>query len=563
MSLRGKRWVFKDLNSDLSTFDRILEDRMKFFDDDLIDLYDPYLFNEMNLAVGRIKTAIDNEQRIIVFGDYDVDGITGTAILYRILSEIGAKVSCRIPHREKDGYGLSNKFVDEFIEKEIGLVITVDCGISCADQVSYAKQNGVHTIITDHHTVPKKYPSDAFAVLHPKVEGSTYPYKELTGSGVAFKLAQALIIRFIEESKQEAKIMSLIDLASMGTVADLGPLDGENRLIVKHGLKSLSQTKWPGLKKIMENAKVDMSQELDTATIGFKIGPRINAAGRIDTPYVALSLLLQDSGEEKITELGEKLESLNTKRQELTEIAMNEVEAIVSAEESNNLSIILADDPNWHVGIVGLIAGKLVEKHSRPTIIMQDFGDYLVGSARSPEFFSIVNALEHCKELLDTFGGHTAAAGFTIKKENLKTFKEKISQYATEKLKETDLRPILKIDCAVDPNELNFSLLNNLSRLKPFGISNERPVFMLNDVEPLFVSKVGKTEKHLKFSIKSKDQNVTAIGFNMGHFADQIKEKGKIDLVFSLYKNTWRNRDYLQLHTIDISINPSDYEKNI
>lgn len=555
MSLRGKIWNIRTHNKDLSAYENLMNDRKNVLKFELKEFHDPYLFEDMQKAVDRITEAIEKKERIIVFGDYDVDGITGTAILFRTLSELGANVSYRIPHRELDGYALSDKFIEEFIEKKVSLIITVDCGISCGKQITDASQNNIHTIITDHHTIPAIFPDKAYAVLHPNIKDTKYPYKGLTGSGVALKLAHALIIKFYPEDKHESELNSLLDLASMGTVADLGPLDGENRLIVKKGLFTLSNTKWPGLKKIMELAGVDLSEPMDTTTIGFKIGPRINAAGRIDHPYVALNLLLQNVESEQLNALGNKLEKINSKRQELTQQALFEVEKMLDIHEKNIPNILLANNENWHVGVVGLIAGRLAEKYARPAIIMQDFGDTLVGSARSPEFFNIFDALSDSKELLDSFGGHQAAAGFTIKKENLQAFKEKIQKFSNIKFENTDIKPSIDIDCTITSDELNFELLEKISKLEPFGINNQQPIFLISDIEPHFIDQVGKDSSHLKFSIKINDQTLTAIGFNMGKYAKTLKLNKKINIVFSLNKNTWKNKQYLQLHALDIGIN--------
>lgn len=549
MSLRGKKWVIKN-KKELPVFDKILENRTFSLLDDLLEFHDPYLFRDMDRVIQRIEKAIKEKERIIIFGDYDVDGITGTAILYNIFSDLNAEISYRIPNREKDGYGISDKFIDEFIEKDIKLIISVDCGISCASQVTKAKEHNIDTIITDHHTIPKNFPSDSYAVLHPKEKDSNYPYSELTGAGVALKLAHALIIKFFPD-KIEEKLFSLLDLASMGTVADLGPLDGENRLIVKEGLKAISNTKWEGLKKIMEFAGINRSQPLDTSSIGFKIGPRINAAGRISNPYIALNLLIESQDKKKLHTLGQTLETLNTTRQKMTEQALYEANQLVQPNQELPF-ILLVHDPKWHVGILGLIAGRLVEKYNRPVIAMQDLGDTLVGSARSPEFFNIVEALEHSKEHLKSFGGHSAAAGFNLKKENLKNFKTTIEKFARKTLRNKDLRPSLEIDCTIKEQDINFNLFDKISTLEPFGIKNNRPVLLIKNIEPLFVEQVGKQRNHLKFAIQLSDKKYDAIAFNMGHHAESIRRHRKIDLVFHLDKNVWNNSVRLQLQTLDI-----------
>jgi len=552
MSLLGNKWIVINTDEDKSTYEKILENRDFSEMKELKDFHDPFLFEDMERAVERIEKAVENKERIIVFGDYDVDGITGTTILFKILNDLNATVSCRIPHRVNDGYGLSTKYIEEFKEKDIKLIITVDCGISCIEQVKLAHSYGINTIITDHHTVPKHPPAEAVAILHPKINNSAYPFKELTGAGVALKLAHALIIKNMPKEKQNEHFRSFLDLASLGTVADLGPLLDENRLIVKEGLKVLEKTKWKGLKKIMKLSGIKDMKNLNTDSIGFQIAPRINAAGRIDTAYVALNLLIKDD-EEKINLLGRELEDLNNARKIITEKTMNEVEAYIFNQKSSH-SILIAENKDWHVGVVGLAAGKLVEKYDKPAIIMQDLGDTLVGSARSPVFFNIIDAITEYKDLLMNFGGHACAAGFTLSKKHLVEFKEKLNEYTKEKLKGLDLRKTLKIDCHPLNEEINLGFHRKMQILAPFGIHNQKPVFILKNVEPYFVSRVGNEKNHLKFSINVNNQNINVIAFRMGEFADQIMKHKKIDLVFHLDRNFWNNKETVQLKVLDISL---------
>jgi len=553
MSLKGKKWIVKNNSPESSTLEKIMELRSHVIENEIDTFHNPFLFTDMRKAVSRIKQAIKTNERIIIFGDYDVDGITGTAILFRILQNLGARVSCRIPHRENDGYGLSTKYIDECNEKKVSLFITVDNGISCNEQITYAKNMGIDVIITDHHTIPNEYPADAFAILHPKYERSNYPYKELTGAGVALKLAHALILEHFPLDKEKIVLNPLLDLASMGTIADLGPLDGENRLIVKKGLEAMAETKWVGLKKILELSGVDTSQKIDTSHVGFRIGPRINASGRIDSAYVALSLLLQDDDNEKLHELGQKLEELNQTRQSMTEKTIKELELNIANTEKEPF-IYIDYSPDWHVGILGLAAGKIVEKYAKPAIMMQDFGDNLVGSARSPEYFNIVEALTEAKDLLSNFGGHASAAGFNIKKENLEEFKNFMIKFAEEKLKDQDFISILDIDSEIEKEELNLEFVEEFSKLEPFGIQNSKPIFLLKNIKPVLVDKVGKEGKHLRFILEFNGNEIDGIAFNMGDHLYEIRNAEKIDIVFELNKNIWKNSVKLQLNTIDIKI---------
>lgn len=552
MSVFGKKWIIKNENTSISTFQKILENRGIVDEDEKLEFNDPFLFSDMEKAVKRIFEAIEKKERIIVFGDYDVDGITGSLILYSTLKKMGAVVSYRLPNRLKDGYGLSEKFIDEFASKDINLIITVDCGISCRSQVAKAKENNIDVIITDHHTIPKEAP-DAVAIIHPKYD-SLYPYKDLTGAGVALKMAHALLLRTEEKESIEEKLKSLVDLAALGTVADLGPIKGENKFIVREGLKSLTNTKWPGLKKILKLSATKEEDEIDGSTIGFKIAPRINAAGRIGDPYTAMSLLLQEEDGEKVEKFGDELESLNIKRQEMTKIAMEEAEQIFLKSGLEN-KILIVESQDWHVGILGLVAGRLVEKYARPVILMQDFGETLVGSARSPEYFNIVDALTTFGHLLPSFGGHAQAGGFNVKKKDLAEFKEKLIEYANKKLADNELKPSLVIDCFLNPEEISFEFIEKMNKLKPFGIENARPVFIMEGLEPYFIDQVGKEKDHLKFMVKSKDKEVNVIGFRMGEFMSDIRQHRKIDLVFTIEKNVWNNQEKIQFKAIDFREN--------
>lgn len=553
MSVLGKRWLIKNQNNDKSIFERIMENRGLSSLDEITDFHDPFLFEDMEKAVQRIDRAINSQESIVIFGDYDVDGISGTAILVHILKKLKANITYCLPNRLTDGYGLSIKFIDEFIQKNIKLLITVDCGISCYQQIQKAKNHKIDTIITDHHTIPEILP-EAFAILHPKKPNTKYPFRELTGAGVALKLAQALIKKYLPDQEQDECFNSLLDLATLGTIADLGSLKDENRLIVIKGLASLANTKWLGLKKIKELANIKEGEAVDATHIGFQLAPRINAAGRIGDPYTALTLLLQEDQNENIKILGDKLEQLNRERQNMTEQAMKEAE-----ENFSNIRqqpyIFIAHNPNWHVGILGLIAGKLAEKHGRPAIIMQDFGDTLVASARSPEYFNIIEALAAHKDYMINFGGHAQAAGFNIKKTELQNFIAKISAYTEGKLKNIELKSTLEIDCELYGKEINFDLIAEIEKLQPFGVDNKKPTFILSSLEPQFIDKVGHEGNHLKFTARLQDKNFPVIAFRMGCFADQLRKHKKIDLVFQLDRHRWKDRDFIQLQALDFRPN--------
>lgn len=553
MSVLGKKWLIKNHDNQKTVFERLLQNRGIKDVGGITEFHDPHLFNDMEKVLQRLDKAIQNQERIIVFGDYDVDGISGTALLVHILKKVKANVSYRLPNRLADGYGLSLKFIDEFIEKNINLIITVDCGISCRNEVEKANSAGIDVIITDHHTVPEFLPA-AYAILHPKLKDTTYPFRELTGAGVALKLAHALINKYLPESERQDYLYSLLDLATLGTIADLGSLTDENRLIVVKGLESLTNTKWAGLKKIKELASIKEGIKMNTTNIGFQMAPRINAAGRIGDPYTALSLLLQEEEGEQVTKLGDKLESLNKERQQMTEQALHEAEAIFLNQE-NMPSILIAYSATWHVGILGLVAGKLAEKYGRPAIAMQDFGDTLVASARSPEYFNIVDALTNTKEHLINFGGHAQAAGFSLNKDKLEGFTNDISEYARTNLEKVELKTVLEIDCQLSGEQINEDLLSIIETLQPFGVDNKKPTFLMEGIEPFFINQVGQEGNHLKFTIKNGEKKFPVIAFRMGQFIDQIRQHRKIDLVFQLEHHSWNEREFIQLQALDFKPN--------
>jgi single-stranded-DNA-specific exonuclease len=564
MSLQDKVWKIINQDPSRDIIEKILENRgfsskaeVETFIKANIKkgFHNPFLMRHMDRAVERINKAIKLQERIMIFGDYDVDGISGTAILVHTLKLLGAKVSYRLPHRVEDGYGLNSEFIKEFVKLKIDLLITVDCGISCKDQIQLAQSKGIDVIITDHHTIPDAIPDRAYAILHPSQPQCDYPFKGLTGAGVAFKLASALLTDRLSPKEKEKYLYSLLDLASLGTVADLGPLRGENRIIVKHGLEALRNTKWLGLNYLMQYAGIDPESKIDVNTIGFAIGPRINAAGRIANPYYALQLLLYDNPDEKGAVLAEHLDKLNKVRQEMVADALEELkkEYFKNVDQDND-KIFIAWSPNWHVGILGLLASKFVEKYSYPCIVMHDFGDYLVGSGRSPEYFDLVQAFNDHSKYLMHYGGHVQAAGFSIEKKNVEPFSEALKKYAKKHLDSVDFKPILEIDCEINENEISDSLVNFLDKMKPFGVGNEQPVFLLKNVQTDSIKRVGKELNHLHFRAITGRKNYPVIGFKLGNLEGHIKENQKVDLVCHVEKNEWKGNTKIQLRVLDIGL---------
>lgn len=560
MSVLGKKWIIKNEDNDQNTIQKILRNRglddpelaKTFLESNFKKgFHNPFLMKDMGKAVDRIKKAVAKNERIMIFGDYDVDGISGTAILMHTLKQIGARVSYRLPHRVEDGYGLSEKFIHEFAGLEVKLIVTVDCGISCEKQIAIAAEYGIDVIVTDHHSIPENIPDKAYAILHPLQQNCEYPFKGLTGAGVAFKLASALVTDHFIGEERDNYLYSLLDLASLGTVADIGPLTDENRIIVKYGLDALQKTKWLGLSYLKQYCGIHENEKLDIKVLGFQLGPRINAAGRIDHPYYALQLLLHDKADEKGKLLAEHLEKLNQKRQQMVFEALEGLENYFITQKDAP-KIFIAWNKDWHVGILGLLANKVAERYNAPAIILQDFGEHCVASARGPEHFNIVEALREHGHLLENFGGHAQAAGFTIKKDNLEEFKTAMEEYARAKLEQHIVRQDLFIDCELLESDINVQLLKVLELLSPYGVGNEQPLFLLKNIAPSFIKKVGKEQKHIHFRAQLPERHFPVIGFKLGMFEPYLLKHQKIDLVCYLEENRWKGEKYLQLRAVDL-----------
>lgn len=558
-SFLNKRWRILNEDPSLTILERLLHNRglktdeeiTNFINPSFTKMHDPYLMDDMAKAVDRIKQAIESQERIIIFGDYDVDGITATAILYLLLKKLGAQVSCRLPDRRQNGYGLNEDFIREAKDLDAGLIITTDCGISCPREVSLAKELGIDVIITDHHTVPEEPPADAVAILHPKMPKSGYPFEELTGAGVAYKLATALIKEMLPIADQEAECRKFLDLATLGTVADLGPLVGENRMIVKEGLEQMKKSHWQGLNELQRICGIKEDEQVHTNHVSFRIAPRLNAAGRIESPYQALKLFIHEG--DKATEIAEKLELINRERQRLTEIALAEAESIVRKQLERD-NILIAYHPNWNSGLIGIIAGKLAGKHGMPTIIMEDRGENYVGSARGPEYYNLVEALKSAEKYLKDFGGHVQAAGFTLPKENRDLFIHTMQVHAREFLSKSDNDQELKIDTLITHKDITGSLIDQIDTIRPFGQKNDRPLFLLRGVYLQDMRRVGHDRKHLLGKAKLDTDTYKFIAFNFGEMAKKIPEFTRVDLICHLDRNTFRGQTNIELQVVDMSL---------
>jgi len=511
------------------------------------DLYDPFLMKDMEQAVRRIKKAINQKEKIVIYGDYDVDGVTAVAILYKTLKALKAPyIDYYIPDRNKEGYGLNKEAISQLVEEKIDLIITVDCGITNYEEVELANKMGIETIITDHHLVVSNLPS-ALAILNPQRKDDRYPFKELAGVGVAFKLVQALLKT--PDNHFEPFLKWMMDLVALGTIADNVPLLDENRVFVKYGLIVLRKTKNLGLRALMAKAKVNPAN-LDTEEVNFQLAPRLNAASRMDHAYTSLRLLVTSDYQEA-EEIAEDLNKFNNQRQKLIEKIYQQAKEQIQKIKSKEKILILAH-PDWSAAVLGLVAGRLVDEFYRPVILIEKGNQESKGAARSIENFNITTALSKCSKLLIQFGGHKEAAGFSLETKNLENFKEKMSKIASSQIKDKDLICSLKIEADINPQDISWNFYEELERFRPFGIGNPSPLFRLKNVKVLESYKVGNAEKHLKLHFKNGDKEIKAIGFNLGKLMEGIKNKKKVDIVCGLKPNYWNGTCDLELEIFDL-----------
>lgn len=527
-----------------------------------IHIHDPFLFKAMDACVARIFKAIKNQELIYVYGDYDADGVSGAVILSTILQGLGAKYQIYLPHRDQEGYGLNIKAVDYIHEQGTKLIITVDCGISNIKEIDHAVSKGIDVIVTDHHQQQAVLPNAI--CVHPKLTGENYPYKGLAGGGVAFKVAQALVkTKLKQEPNEDPKHWEgfekwLLDMVAISTVADMMPLTGENRTLVKYGLIVMNKGRRLGLKHLLKvsNLWPELAKEvkLNAFNIGFQIAPRINAAGRVNHANVAYRLLMAAT-EEDASKLAAELNQNNRERQQITERIIKEALEQIGEVDETQLKVLSAFKQDWPIGVAGLVASKLVEKYNRPAIIMGLLGDKIVGSVRSIPAFNFVNALIELKDLFAKFGGHPMAAGFTLaRNEDLPMLVEKLNQIIDRELKGKDLTPELIIDREIPLSSTDWKLYENIIRLEPFGKENPIPRFLTNNLHIITIDRVGAEAKHLRLTLQDDDGLIRkCIGFGLGvkAEAEQIKQGDKIDLVYELDVNEWNGNRELQLKVVD------------
>ncbi len=509
---------------------------------------DPFQITGMKEAVERIKRAIEQKELIAVYGDYDVDGVTATALLVQTLQALGGNARPYIPKRMDEGYGLNPKALDLLEADGVRLVITVDSGIRSPAEASYASSIDLDLIISDHHQPAEGELPFALAVINPKQTGDRYPEKDLAGVGVAYKLAQALLSQ-CKQNGSNFQLEDLLDLVALGTVADLVPLVGENRLLVRNGLQRIRETKRQGLFSLA--AVSDLVLARTTAiSIGFILGPRLNAAGRLESALAAYDLLIT-TDIKQAGELSQQLNNQNRLRQELTRKIQNEAEAIVQADDPSS-PLLFAVSPDFNSGVVGLAAARLVETYYRPAVVGQVFNEEGITrcSCRSIPEFQITQALDQCKDLLIRHGGHAAAAGFTVRNENLEILKNRLKAIAQEQLGSKDLRQTLNADAEVPLSDLQFELLKYLDYLQPTGYGNPEAVFVTRNVRVTHSRTVGTEGKHLKLSVTDGHATFDAIGFRLGHLQSELPLN--VDLIYTFESNEYNGRTTLQLNLKDV-----------
>ncbi len=515
------------------------------------DIYNPFLFQDMDKAVSRIFQAIVKGEKITVHGDYDADGVAATAIAVTTLQALGASIHVHIPHRALEGYGLSEKTVNELADNGTKLIVTVDCGIASQPEVALANKKGIDVIITDHHEPQPQLPP-AYAIINHQVEGETYPFKHLAGAGVAYKLAHALVVKDGGRRLKNGFEKWLLDLVALGTIADCMPILGENRTLVKYGLIVMRKTRRVGLQKMAKLARINLAV-LDTSSVGFVIAPRLNAAGRLEHANTAYELLMtEDSAEAEQVAIG--LEKTNQERQRITERIVQASKKQIG--EVTNQRILFAVGPGWQPGVVGLVAGRLLEEYSRPVLVMgEKEGGEIVGSGRSISSFDITKALIKCRDILERFGGHGAACGFTLKKENLEQFKKQMIKLAEAEIKDEDMVKQLIIDSEVALSEINWELVKTIEAMEPFGEDNMRPRFVCYGMEVLELQKVGVDGKHLRLQVRHGNEEKKIIAFRFGDsWVNQLKIGDVIDAVFEVSVNEWNGNKEMQLKLVDIKL---------
>ena len=521
----------------------------RFFRPMLNELIDPFLMNDMDVAVDRLNDAMGRKERIMVYGDYDVDGCTAVALVYKFLQQFYSNIEYYIPDRYEEGYGISKKALDYAAEKGVKLIIVLDCGIKAIDEIAYAKTLGIDFVICDHHVPDDELPC-AVAILNPKREDSTYPFKHLCGCGVGFKYMQAFAKN---NGIPFSRLIPLLDFCAVSIAADIVPVTGENRILAFHGLKQLNQNPSVGLKSIIEICGLT-GRELTMSDIVFKIGPRINASGRMQNGTEAVDLLVERDFKKALTE-ATLINEYNEQRKDVDKQMTEEANQIIEKREDQkrHASIVLYDE-NWKKGVVGIVASRMTELYFRPTVVLTRSGEYATGSARSVAGYDIYDAVKSCRDILENFGGHTYAVGLTLRIENIPEFRRRFQEYVNTHILPEQKEASLDIEEEVDFRDITKKLHNDLKRFAPHGPGNPKPIFCTRNVYDYGTSKVvGRQQEHIKLElVDSKSSNVmNGIAFGQSQAARYIKSKRSFDIVFTIEENIYK-RSEVQLQIEDI-----------
>src|SRR5574344_8980 len=531
------------------------EDTNKFFHPQLNELLNPFLMNDMDVAINRLNDAMGRKERVLVYGDYDVDGCTAVALVYKFLQQFYSNVEYYIPDRYEEGYGVSRKGIEHAYEAGVKLIIVLDCGIKAIEEITYAKELGIDFIICDHH-VPDEVLPPAVAILNAKRVDSTYPYLHLSGCGVGFKLMQAFAK---SNGIPFGRLISLLDLCAVSIASDIVPVTGENRILAYHGLKQLNQNPSVGLKAIIDICGLN-GREISMSDIVFKIGPRINASGRMQNGKEAVDLLVEKDFNVAL-KAANHINEYNEQRKDIDKQMTEEANVIVERLDSQeHLSSIVLYDKNWKKGVIGIVASRLTEMYFRPTVVLTKDGDFATGSARSVTGFDIYSAIKSCRDLLLNFGGHTYAAGLTLKWDKVREFRDRFQHYVEEHISPQQTEPMLNIDAEIDFKDITKHLQADLKRFSPFGPCNQKPIFCTNRVYDNGTSKaVGREQEHIKLElVDSKSSKVlNGIAFGQSAAARYIKSKRSFDIALTIEENIFK-KNQVQLQIEDIRPNNSE-----
>ncbi|SFJ60728.1 single-stranded-DNA-specific exonuclease [Terrisporobacter glycolicus] len=518
-----------------------------FMNPSLEYLRNPFLMKDMKKATERIKKAIENKERIYIYGDYDVDGVSSTSILYIYFKSIDYPVKYYIPNRLEEGYGINEDAIRKISNDGCDLIITVDCGITSVNEVGLANELGIDVIITDHHECQSDVPN-AYAIVNPKQDDCNYPFDMLCGCGVAFKMIQALT----DEEEFKTSMFDYLEVVTLATICDIVPLIDENRIIVKNGLKLMKEGKNLGLRELIKVCGIETSK-IGSSHIGYSVGPRINASGRLGHSYLGVQLFTTDL-EDEAKEIANILEAKNIERQMIESKMYKEAEDVISSSESyKDDKVLVVAKEGWQHGIIGIVASKLTEKYYKPTILLTIEDGEATGSARSIKGFSIFDALVSCKDLMNKFGGHEQAAGLALNAENIEELRKRVNKIADYNLNKDDLIENIKVEYELEEESATLDLIDNLHKLEPFGLSNPSPRFIMRDLLLTNIYKMGKNKQHLKL-ICENEKSYECVGFNMAYLAENFQEGDKIDVLFQVDENNFNNDRKVQFLLKDIRL---------